>query len=348
MLLPSLKNTFWFVNLNFINGLVAPAFLFISGFAFILSTQNKTDELRKFGHSFRKKLGRIILIFLAGYSLHLPILSLRRIIDFYSPGVIERIYNVDILQCIAAGLLILFVARIIIKSDYAFNIFTIILLIISVLLAPIVHQFNFGKYLPLPFAAYFNSMYGSLFPLFPWVGFLFAGTIASKYFLEAHKNYTSKKYIKSIFSIGTIAAVLGYLFSLDSVSTFIKFPQTNPVFFLQRLGYVLILLSLCWYYIEKRKTKSSFVLDVSKESLLVYWLHIEILYRAFWNNKSIADILGGKYHPLACIAATIILALIMILTAKKWGALKHNYKPYVPKFTFVFVTLLVTIFLIGF
>ena len=71
-LLPHLKDTGWFNFLNFINGLVAPSFLFISGFAFMLSTKGKVEDLRKIDYAFWKKIGRIVLIFLAGYALHLP------------------------------------------------------------------------------------------------------------------------------------------------------------------------------------------------------------------------------------------------------------------------------------
>lgn len=37
-LLPELRQTGWFSVLNFINGLVAPSFLFVSGFAFQVSS----------------------------------------------------------------------------------------------------------------------------------------------------------------------------------------------------------------------------------------------------------------------------------------------------------------------
>ena len=42
-LLPELKQTGWFGVLNFINGLIAPAFLFVSGFAFQVSSGSKLE-----------------------------------------------------------------------------------------------------------------------------------------------------------------------------------------------------------------------------------------------------------------------------------------------------------------
>ncbi|MDH7604770.1 MAG: heparan-alpha-glucosaminide N-acetyltransferase domain-containing protein [Melioribacter sp.] len=48
-LLPEIKSQSWFEILNYINGLVAPAFTFTSGMVFVLSLQKGLDELRRFG-----------------------------------------------------------------------------------------------------------------------------------------------------------------------------------------------------------------------------------------------------------------------------------------------------------
>ncbi|MHB8854784.1 MAG: heparan-alpha-glucosaminide N-acetyltransferase domain-containing protein, partial [Ignavibacteriaceae bacterium] len=102
LLKPALQKTDWFNQLNFVNGLVAPAFLFISGFAFVLSSQKNLDELRKFGGKFWKKIARILLVFLVGYSLHIPFLSIRLIHERANQQMMLAAYNVDVLQCIAA------------------------------------------------------------------------------------------------------------------------------------------------------------------------------------------------------------------------------------------------------
>jgi len=70
--LPELRSTSWFHALNFINGLVAPSFTFISGFVFLLASQKKLESFRSYGPAFWKQAGRIGMIWLIGYSLHLP------------------------------------------------------------------------------------------------------------------------------------------------------------------------------------------------------------------------------------------------------------------------------------
>jgi uncharacterized membrane protein len=75
----TLRNTSWFGFINFANGLVAPSFIFISGFAFVLASQKKLPEYRKFRYAFWKQLGRIGLIWFTGYMLHIPYFSLQNV-----------------------------------------------------------------------------------------------------------------------------------------------------------------------------------------------------------------------------------------------------------------------------
>ena len=63
----------------------------------------------------------------------------------------------------------------IIKSDtWYYSIITGIGLLI-VFVTPYVWNVDFTRWIPLPIATYFNEIHGSLFPLFPWHGFLFLG-----------------------------------------------------------------------------------------------------------------------------------------------------------------------------
>ena len=347
-LLPAMKDTSWFKALNFVNGLVAPSFLFISGFAFVLSTRGKTEDLRKFDYAFWKKLGRIFLIIIAGYSLHLPILSLRRLMHFYSQDVLISFYNVDILQCIGFGLLFLFLTRLLFKTDKAYNNFILVSTVAVILFSPFAWQIDFSKFMIIPLANYFNSMNGSFFPLFPWLGFLLAGAVVSKFYIEARENNQEKKFIITIIIVGISLAILGHILLTFIFDFPYKLVKPHPIFFFQRLGYVLFLLGVCWYYAEIRQTKTSFVLDVGRESLLVYWLHLQIIYRRLWNDQSFASVLGGKFGIPESILATLLLAVAMIAVAKLWGSFKKKHRPLAANFTLGLVSLCIIIFLIGF
>ncbi len=72
LLKPFLKEEGWFHLLNFFNGLVAPSFLFVSGWAFVVASTRKLEDLHQFGPAFWQQLKRIGLIWILGYALHLP------------------------------------------------------------------------------------------------------------------------------------------------------------------------------------------------------------------------------------------------------------------------------------
>ncbi len=348
MLSPALKHTSWFVVLDFINGLVAPSFLFISGFAFNLSTKDRLDELKNFGPKFWKKISRIGLIFLAGYSLHLPILSLRRLTHFYSYDVLLRFYNVDILQCIAAGLLIMFAVRFLISSEKIYLYVLSIASILVFLLSPFMRSVDFANYMPVPLADYLNGMHGSFFPLFPWLGFLLAGGASAKLYLKFREKENEKKFILWTTAAGLAAALAGQFFLSDIFPEWYRMIRPHPVFSIQRLGYVLFLLGLMWYYAYYRKTERSFVLDIGRESLIVYWLHLQIIYRQFWNDKSFVSIVNGSFGVVECIVVVIALAMLMTLVAKIWGKYKREHRKTATNITVAIVSLCIIIFLIGF
>ncbi|HED36986.1 MAG TPA: DUF1624 domain-containing protein, partial [Ignavibacteria bacterium] len=257
-------------------------------------------------------------------------------------------YNVDILQCIAAGLLFLFVLRIIIKSDDKYNKIVFALAILIFLVSPLVWKIDWGKFFIIPIAAYFNKQYGSLFPLFPWLGFLFSGTVTAKLYLNARTNNNEKKFIMNLTIVG-LAFALGGHFLLSGI-----FPENyrmirpHPVFDILRLGWVLFLLGMFWYYAEYRNTKRSFVLDVGRESLLVYWLHLEIIYRHFWKGQSLVSAVNHKLNFIEAVMLVLIVATLMVLVAKIWGRFKKDYREPAAKLTFTIVSLCIIIFLIGF
>ncbi len=346
-LIPSLKDTSWFTILNFINGLVAPSFLFVSGFAFIISTERRIEEIRKYGKYFWNKLLRIGLIFLAGYSLHLPYFSFSKILGKSSEPHFNTIFNVDILQCIATGLLVLLLLKVLIKKDKIFYSILIFLTILISLISFLIWKIDFSRFLPIFFAAYFNQLFGSFFPLFPWLFFLFSGAIFSRYYIISRDNNREKEFIMRNLVLGLILIFIGHFFlSVLSGSSIAKI-RPNPLFLYERLGYVLTFSVFCWLYVLKRETKTSFVLDVSRESLLIYWLHLEIIYAPIWSGgKSLEQIVAESFSVTQCIISTLLLIVLMVIVAKIWGNFKKKYPVYLRPVTAGIITLALIIFIL--
>jgi uncharacterized membrane protein len=347
LMLPSLKDTSWFGLLTFINGLVAPSFLFVSGFAFIVSSERRIEELRKYGSYFWGKLSRIFLIFLAGYSLHLPVFSYSEIIGKASTSHLITWFNVDILQCIAAGLLLLLLLRISIKKDRLFYVVIISITILISLISPLVWKINFADHIPIFFAGYLNQLHGSFFPLFPWLFFLLAGAVFSKFYIISRNENRESNFIKKILIYGLFLIFLGHLFLSGPFYSTIFNIRPNPLFLYERLGYVMVMASFFWYYSAKRETKKSFVLDVSRESLLIYWLHLQFIYSKVWNGKSPEELVSGSFSVLQCITATCLLIALMVIVAKLWGSFKKKYRTYTRPVTVGVITLVVIAFMLN-
>jgi len=356
-LLPDLKQTGWFGVLTFINGLVAPAFLFVSGFAFQVSSGSKLDEMRRFKFPFWKKLARIFSIVLIGYALHIPYYSLSKVLNRSSEAQLQSFFAVDVLQCIGAGLLILFAIRLIIRSDKIYHYTLIAISLIVMTISPIFWETDLSNYVHPIIANYFNRLQGSLFPIFPWINFILIGAIFAKYFLDAVNKENEQKFISGTAIVGLIMLLFGHLFYSGLFPGYLKAIIPHPVFFFERLGYVLVFAALCWYFSHRlislrlnnkwRSKKKSFVLDASRESLLIYWLHLITIYGMFVGKKSFAMLIGPTLTLIESIVATLILMLAMILVAKVWGWTKIKSPKYAGKVAWGIVGILIIKFLIG-
>ncbi|HEY6952868.1 MAG TPA: acyltransferase family protein [Bacteroidota bacterium] len=326
-IVPSLKETNWYNLLNYINGLVAPTFIFVAGFVFVYVSERKIEDFRSYGRLFWRQIYRIAQIWIIGYLLHLPFFSWSRMLHESSQEDWLKFYQSDVLNCIAAGLLFLFIARVKIRSNDTYRRFLIVAGFVTAFITPFIWEIDFNKYIPAQIGAYLNGQHFSGFPLFLWIAFMMAGGYYAMDFLKAKQANDIRGFLRRIGVTGVVMSVGGRLATslpayIPSASANIR---ANPFFFFERLGIVLLLLAVCWYYAEWRKTEQSFVLDASKESLSIYAAHLMVIYGMFYFDMSLAYLYGGKLSILACCAATVVLTAVMILAAKVWSWLKQRH-----------------------
>jgi uncharacterized membrane protein len=347
-LIGSLKEEGWFSALDYVNGLVAPSFLFVAGFVFVVVSDRKLEDFRRFGKAFWRQLSRIGLIWVIGYGLHLPFFSLYRTLYDSTPDQLMSFYQSDILHCIAIGMLIVFFGRILIKGDRQYQIYLITVGCLMVLVAPLIWDTDFSASVPGWLASYLNGQQRSMFPLFPWLGFLVFGAVAAFAHKKALTEGRETAYFRQILLAGAVMLAAGSVLielpvRVPYVSTAIR---ANPLFFVSRLGNLLILLSACWYYAKWRKTERSFVLDAGRESLLIYTAHLLVIYGRFWGGRSIAFLYGESFTALQCAAATLGLAIVMIVVAKVWGWLKRTSLPWARYISYATGVVVLILFLV--
>jgi uncharacterized membrane protein len=121
---------------------------------------------------------------------------------------------------------------------------------------------------------------GWLFPLFPWSAFTFAGAAAGIVVARAHRLGRDRAAVLGLAAAGIamflIARALDHSqFQLYSVY---EYWRTSPNFFVARVGCVLVLMALCWAWCAVKPAAFSPVAQLGTTSLLVYWVHIELVY----------------------------------------------------------------------
>ncbi len=326
MMIPTVRHEIWFQVLNFVNGMVAPSFIFISGFAFMLASHSKLDEFRKFGYPFWKQLGRILLIWFVGYLLHVPYFSLRNTIHYTSHDMWMKFSGVDVLQCIAFGLLLLFALRIWIQSDRAYLATVTAIGIFAVAAAEPVYRIDFTAFMPMMIADYFNVMNYSYFPLFPWLGFMSAGALSAWLFVKYRERKEEGDLIRRLAVIGLACVIIGgaYMVLMTEVFHIIKDIRPHFSFFAARLGCVFLILAGCYRYCQRRGSISPVILYPSQESLVVYFLHLELLYRKVWWDRSLVDLAGNNLTFAQCIGVTLGIIAVMLPVAWIWNYLKRR------------------------
>jgi len=234
LLLTSLRGDFTFKAVDFLNGLVAPSFLFVAGFSFTLALSRKGDAYRTFSPELLRHLKRLLFIWFVGYALHIPFFSMRKSLYQSSPAAFLAFTAVDILQCITATLFLLHILRVLIKDDSKFNLILYSLFILFILAAPLAGSIDFTNSLPLWAAQYFNRSHGSLFPLFPWSSFLIGGTIASQFIMNhsdlAGTGRIENAGLKRFFGPASAPWVIGVLFTtIENTSTPSRISRIIPL-----------------------------------------------------------------------------------------------------------------------
>jgi uncharacterized membrane protein len=322
-LIPAFREEAWFKVLNFINGLVAPSFLFIAGYSFVLIAQRKWNDYLAFNETFWKQLGRILQVLAVGYALHLPYFSFSKLLTI-SWQEWSVFWKVDVLHTIAVSLLLLLTMVIVMRKPkkYFSSIVTIAMVVIFG--SPLMFDRNIDHLLPEPIANYLTAAHRSQFPLFPWMGFVLCGGVTSQLLIWWKEIIEEQKIFRRFFFAGIVLILVSIGVELFPITIYPAhdFWRSSPGFFFIRLGIVLIILSTLWYWEKTVQSKASLVSVVGSESLTAYAGHLLVIYGMFWNNKSLAFIIGKTRTVPEVIAMTFALIVATIAVSYVWNRIK--------------------------
>lgn len=294
----------------FMRGMTAPIFMFSAGTTFTYLFRLVQDPFEKNPRVWKgvKRFGLLLLI---GYMLRYPSYT---IIDFSSVTESQwRIFfAVDVLHLIGFGILfILIFAYISEKTKLGDYVVFIVAALFFFLPADAFEKIAWNNFLFHPVASYFYTGTGSQFPLFPWAGYVLVGGALGSYLAKNPLIFKSQKFSLVLALIGILLFVCSYIggdiaryfgYTLDRSSASIL-----TISF--RLGFVMLLNALVSFISISVETIPRIIILVGRNTLLIYVIHLMILYGSAW-NVGLNHFWGKSLYA----SQTIVIAVAMVVT----------------------------------
>jgi uncharacterized membrane protein len=317
--------------------LPAPLFLFLAGISFALVT----DRLRQKGAGPDEVARTTILRGAEIFGLGL-LFRLQEYVIAWGWAPWTDLLRVDILNSIGVSMMLMgLVCRITVPSDAmpdrsrVANAWAGVVtgLMIS-LMTPLLWTTWRPRWLPWPLESYINGVHiykepqPWLFPVFPWVGFAFAGLAVGSLLLSRWAREKEAAIFTGLGAAGI--ALIGIAKWLDATPTQLygiyDFWHTSPNFFLIRVGLLLLILGLSYFWCRWGAGQWGFspLIQLGQTSLLVYWVHIEFVYGRFSIlHKRAMSVPGASLGLLIIFLAMLLLSVVRTrLKARGKGALE--------------------------
>lgn len=298
-----------------VRGFTAPVFLFVAGMAFMLVTQKKWALYKSLSPELGRRVLKILLLLVVGYALHFPFFSFAKLVTAATPADLAMLFQVDVLHCVAASLLILQLMVFFSPSPRVFTLTVLVVTTAGILLTPLVWGMDFAHILSPALAPYFNQQQISIFPLFPFAGFLFCGAIAGHLFLAAQSDGRERQFFSNMLRLSILSAACGIVFDLLPVTLYPPhdYWKSSPDFFLVRLSIVFLLTALFFFARSLPEFISRNAVVLGKSSMLVYVVHLVGVYGSVINS-GLAQSVGRVFtYPQAAVVGLAMLGAMTVL-----------------------------------
>ncbi len=301
-----------FMLSQFFGGLAPAIFLFLTGITFALGMDRRERQALSPWGRIVAALHRSRYLFLLAFLFRIQMWV------FGLPGSRwQDLFKVDILNCMGMTMLLLS-ALAVASPAWRFRLAACAGIGIAAL-SPLASEVNWS-WAPAFVAAYFVPSY-SLFAVFPWASFLAFGVAAGSLIrLVRHEQMNRVMQWAAILGFGLVLA--GQYFASLPYSIYSKseFWLNSPAQVISKLGVVLLLAALAFLWMEYGVGRRwSWVRQLGTTSLLVYWVHIELVYGRWlgaWRQN---------LRPEECAVFTLVLLAAMVgLSVVKTKLAEHR------------------------
>jgi uncharacterized membrane protein len=323
LLTPASQYSPWYNFWLFCRGFTAPMFMTLSGFGFALATLRHWEDHLHFGPTVAKRLRRFAFFVILGYSMRIPMRSLRDL-RWAGPDAWHGFLQVDVLQTIGFTLIALQLLVWVLRTPRRLAAVAGTLSLLVAFTAPLAWRSPLLNSLPLAVKSALIGSAGSLFPMMPWSGYIFLGATLGIGYVVVGQSTPSL--LRKAIPFGLL--LLGSGIELERLSAHIygqtNFWPTTPHLFIARVGFVAAALGLATYVERFLPVSPRTMQSLAEESLLVYFVHVVLLYGSSW-NPGIKQYLGGSMGFAQAYLLVIALASVMLIMALYWNRAKKNY-----------------------
>ncbi len=309
-----LRDTGPYVLSQFLGGLPPAIFLFLTGitFAFLMHSQERRGATAWQRVVAALKRSRYLFLLAFLFRLQLYVFGFPT-----SPA--GEILRVDILNCMGMAMLVL-AAMAVFNTQERVRLCIVLGLLIAGL-SPLISMID-ASGVPWLIRSYFFPSYAS-FGFFPWASFLAFGMAAGSA-LRIVKQEDMAKAMLWTFGIGLALIVAAQYFSNLPYSIYPKseFWLNSPGLIMIKLGVVLVVLSVAFVWVQHSPGQRwSLFRQFGTTSLLVYWVHIELVYGRWFGIWK-----EGLSLPQVATVAVVVTALMAALSVIRTRYTSGGYK----------------------
>ena len=315
-----------FAAFMFVRGLTSCTFLALSGFAFMIASVKYWDAHLHLSFRLVRRVRRFVFFVLLGYAMRFPVERWAHF-AFLTPDRWRYFLTVDILQCIGMTLVLLEVLVLATRTPRRFALTAAVLGAGVALATPAVWRADWTSVLPVGVAAYLSPATGSLFPVFPWAAFMLLGVALGHVYATAWPADPPAFTRRVLLPGGAALVAAGLLLHQLPWNPLGagEFSKVSPNFLLIRAGCVLLVLALIAHLTRAVTHLPRVVAALAQESLLIYFIHIVVLYGSRW-NVGLTRLLPVPFGPGPAVAGVAAMLVAMSLMAWGWNWTKRRHR----------------------
>jgi len=324
---PAARKTTFFMYSQLLGTFPAPLFLFLAGISFALVTDRMRAKGASAGDVARTTIRRGAEIYGLGLLFRLQ----EYLIAFpWAPW--TDLLRMDVLNCIGVSMMLMgVVCRLSAAPDVARArhrgiVGAALAALATAMVTPPLWTTWRPSWLPWPLETVVDGVHNLgapqawLFPIFPWSAFAFAGLAVGFVLMGEQAKVRLGAVLAGVASVGVALFFIARWLDRSPWQLYAvyDFWHTSPNFFLMRLGMLMGILFACYLWCRFGAGQWGFspIAQLGQTSMLVYWVHIELVYGRFSILKKGEQNLAGASFGLAVITL-LMLALSLVRTRMK-------------------------------